>query len=179
LVAQRKQIQSQSLEVSVESKEEREKRLEEERKVQEFVKEETLVLSTVKVEKIDQTSTAFWLPYMQPSAESQPSKSKSTPKCPGSDHPISIKKLTPVIFKKQENECICFICTKTLKNGMSISVIKPCGHVVCSSCLVKFTKNKCPVCEVKVKEVIELAVDGTGFAAAGKAQVVKDTVAFM
>jgi nitric oxide synthase-interacting protein len=129
-----------------------------------FVSQETKVQSSIENQELDQTSTAFWLPYMQPIAEASELKvSKNSPQCPGEhQHNLSLKKLTPVIFSKQENGgCICPVCVKSFKNGVSITILKPCGHAICKGC----TKD--------------LITEGTGFAAGGKALVEKQTVAFM
>jgi nitric oxide synthase-interacting protein len=188
-LAQKKQIDKegqlvQSHNATVETDEQRKKRLEDEKKKQQFIAHESQVLSTIRLEKIDQTSTAFWLPYMAPTAEVGELKvSKTSPQCPGpKGHSISIKKLTKVVFSKQDKGgSICPVCVKTLKNGIKIEIMKPCGHVVCHSCTQKFLKDtkKCPTCEQAVKDTIRLEMEGTGFAAGGKAEVVKETVPFM
>ncbi|WVQ80533.1 hypothetical protein IAT38_002638 [Cryptococcus sp. DSM 104549] len=57
-----------------------------------------------------------------------------------------------------------------------------CGHVVCQTCADTIVKpqGRCSVCEAKVENggVIPLGKEGTGFAAAGGAEVKKATTAF-
>ena len=61
-------------------------------------------------------------------------------------------------------------------------VPKGCGHVMCAGCTTMFNKKsgRCYVCEVKCREkdLVELYVEGTGFAAGGKAEAKKEFVAF-
>ncbi|ORX40196.1 hypothetical protein BD324DRAFT_616743 [Kockovaella imperatae] len=57
-----------------------------------------------------------------------------------------------------------------------------CGHVICKTCadtIVKPTR-RCPVCEATIgsADMVPLGKEGTGFAAAGGAEVKKDTVVF-
>ena len=81
---------------------------------------------------------------------------------------------------------------------------KPCGHVLCRSCVGQFMKPsaadgtvRCFVCDTDVTEkpakeseekkekdkirpgLVELRREGTGFSAGGKNQVKKDTVSFV
>lgn len=95
-------------------------------------------------------------------------------------HPLSLKKLINVKFKKEQSKNICLVCLKTFTNGMGAIVIKPCGDVVCKHCHGKFIKKKheC-VCDKKTEGIIEIQADGTGFTAAGNAEAVKHTPAFM
>jgi nitric oxide synthase-interacting protein len=57
------------------------------------------------------------------------------------------------------------------------SSLQVCGHVVCKTCVDKIVKpgKQCVACDatVKEKDVVELQRDGTGYAAAGKAEAVK------
>ncbi|ODN74410.1 hypothetical protein L202_06813 [Cryptococcus amylolentus CBS 6039] len=57
-----------------------------------------------------------------------------------------------------------------------------CGHVVCSTCTETIVKpqGRCSVCEAKVEEKgrIPLGKEGTGFAAAGGAEIKKNVTAF-
>ncbi|KAK8858470.1 hypothetical protein IAR55_002697 [Kwoniella newhampshirensis] len=57
-----------------------------------------------------------------------------------------------------------------------------CGHVVCQTCSDTIVKpqGRCSVCEAKVEDSgrIPLGKEGTGYAAAGGAEVKKSTIAF-
>eukprot|EP00752_Nemacystus_decipiens_P015673 g13987.t1 len=50
----------------------------------------------------------------------------------------------------------CFICMGSLPNT-GRSIIHPCGHVFCSTCIRKWTKNKarsrCPTCHVEFNTI--------------------------
>jgi nitric oxide synthase-interacting protein len=122
---------------------------------------------------------------MQPSSKlGELKQTKQTPQCFAgpSPHPITVKKLTPVIFTQpNDGSPVCPTCVKTFKAGVSIAVLKTCGHALCKDCTKKFLKKdkKCTVCETKVKDIISIAVEGTGFAAGGKTEAVKTTPAFM
>ncbi|CAG8457413.1 10311_t:CDS:2 [Paraglomus occultum] len=121
--------------------------------------------------------------------------------CTASDpeHPISIKALITTKWTEVEDanskSFVCPSCRRTLTNTIKISreyililagnsdfelvidavispaVMKPCGHVICSSCVDKFVKKskKCFVCDVKCKDkdVIDMSGEGTGFASGG------------
>ncbi|KAI0767548.1 hypothetical protein C8Q74DRAFT_1204412 [Fomes fomentarius] len=84
--------------------------------------------------------------------------------------------------KDDEQTPMCPSCKKQLSNNSLMHLMKPCGHVTCNTCtdtLVKPAKQ-CIVCDVKLadKEIIELAREGTGYAAGGLAETSKKGIAF-
>ncbi|RKP11031.1 hypothetical protein THASP1DRAFT_21358 [Thamnocephalis sphaerospora] len=124
---------------------------------------------------------------------------------PGLAHGIgySLKKLIPVHFassldgKDDEREddtvrtvqerrqaFFCPACSKNLSNTMKMSLSRNCGHVLCSRCMDQFVRKsqRCFVCEKKCKDkdIIQLATEGTGFAAGGgQVEVAKYDTAFL
>lgn len=61
--------------------------------------------------------------------------------------------------------------------------VATCGHVVCGTCVETIVKpgKQCVVCEANIrteKDIVNLAKEGTGFAAAGGAEAKKDFGAF-
>ncbi|WYZ40301.1 hypothetical protein EsH8_IV_000642 [Colletotrichum jinshuiense] len=121
---------------------------------------------------------SFWTPSQTPDADSArkmgggvPPKTKLTPLCPaspdGSQHPYSLKSLTPLNFKEEldpktnSNRRICPSCMKTLGNASQPLLAEKCGHVICRSCAVKFMapvkggdasqqENACYVCDARL-----------------------------
>jgi nitric oxide synthase-interacting protein len=95
--------------------------------------------------------------------------------CPhDQDHPISIKKLIPVIFTVETTapsanngaeQFACPSCRKTLSNSLTLQLPKQCGHVVCEHCTDQFVRNtqRCFVCDGKCKEkdLITLKIEGS------------------
>lgn len=98
---------------------------------------------------------------------------------------------------------ICPACTKGLSNSSRATLAKPCGHVLCKSCVDQFMKPsggepiRCYVCEIDLTEkegsskkegksdkekirpgLVELRREGTGFSAGGSNTVKKDAVTF-
>ena len=88
---------------------------------------------------------------------------KMQPLCPGSTprspHPISLKRLTAVHFSGETNDAdtsklepvssnaantetgsarSCPSCSRALSNASKAVLLKPCGHVLCGSCVDKF-----------------------------------------
>jgi nitric oxide synthase-interacting protein len=140
-------------------------------------------------------------------------KVKTQPTCPSSTednpHPYSLHTLITVNFTEETDsntnkpQRICPACTKGLSNSSRATLAKPCGHVLCKSCVDQFMKPsgsepvRCYVCEADVTEnnhsskkegkaekerirpgLVELRREGTGFSAGGSNQVKKDTVNF-
>ena len=101
-------------------------------------------------------------------------------------HAISLKKLIQVKFNEVEGKKSCPVCLKGLSLGLEISVLKNCGHAICRGCINKFVSTTkedggiCPVCGVKCKykQIINLDIAGTGFAAKGQAEAKRATLAF-
>lgn len=104
---------------------------------------------------------SFWVPAETPSnhfhaAALAPDGKKAQPLCPGSvratAHPLSLKTLIPVVFNEEEPRRddaqrgsdargkvrSCPACSKPLTNASHAVLAKPCGHVVCGSCVEKF-----------------------------------------
>jgi len=113
---------------------------------------------------------SFWVPQLTPAAS--PSLIKSPPKefiCIEGKHPIRLKQLIDVHFtpmretkteKLSTGQYMCPMCQKTLTNVPKISVLKPCGHVMCNACIDLFIKSesKCYVCE-KNLDMIKTLLD--------------------
>ncbi|KAH9934101.1 hypothetical protein B0H21DRAFT_825738 [Amylocystis lapponica] len=88
----------------------------------------------------------------------------------------------PKSSRDEEKNPICPSCKKELSNSTLMHLMKPCGHVVCKTCtdtLVKPSKQ-CIVCDATLadKEIVELAREGTGYAAGGLAETSKRGIAF-
>ncbi|KAI5863238.1 ENOS interacting protein [Durotheca rogersii] len=116
------------------------------------------------------TLPSFWTPSVTPSSNTRHAlheivkKAKSTPMCPGSHedapHPYSLHTLITVNFAEEEEEDpvqsrsragdgdgkkktrarVCPSCKKGLSNASKAMLAKPCGHVVCRSCVDKFMR---------------------------------------
>ncbi|KAJ1332810.1 hypothetical protein BSLG_008439 [Batrachochytrium salamandrivorans] len=140
--------------------------------------------------------TSFWLPSLTPdAAPTAPKVDKSEPLCIAASHPhpVSLKRLIPVIFAQSSSEPSskkdltrpakhCPSCLTSFRNGVKIIVARNCGHALCRSCYVKFMKSchKCVVCDTKCKErdIIDLDIEGTGFSSGGQAEAKKGGPAF-
>ncbi|KAJ2995389.1 hypothetical protein HDV02_000836 [Globomyces sp. JEL0801] len=121
---------------SVETEEQKLARLEEEKKLENFIHQETKMVTMEKAE----SSTKSWPELKQETQAEQLKVSKSTPQ-----------------------------------------FLKPCGDAICKKCIGKFIKaKKCPCCDIKCKEkdVVDLVIEGSGFAGAGTAEAKKFTTAF-
>jgi nitric oxide synthase-interacting protein len=136
-------------------------------------------------------------------------KVKSQPTCPASaqdkPHHYSLHSLITVNFSEETDsnskspQRICPACKKGLTNSSRVTLAKPCGHVLCKSCVDQFMKPtngdlmRCYVCEADLTEkesakkeskekirpgLVELRREGTGFSAGGSNQVKKDAVMF-
>ncbi|KAI8900954.1 hypothetical protein BC833DRAFT_655925 [Globomyces pollinis-pini] len=174
---------------SVETEEQKLARLEEEKKLENFIHQETKMVTMEKAE----SSTKSWVPHYfvpelkQETQAEQLKVSKSTPQCTAGKNPhaISFKKLVAVKFKQHTSGTTtttsCPVCLKSFILGVSISILKPCGDAICKKCIGKFIKaKKCPCCDIKCKEkdVVDLVIEGSGFAGAGTAEAKKFTTAF-
>ncbi|KAK4169296.1 hypothetical protein QBC43DRAFT_307385 [Cladorrhinum sp. PSN259] len=168
-----------------------------------------------------QTLPSFWSPTVTPTSNSSNTlhevkkKTKTQPTCPSSSedkpHYYSLHTLITVHFTEETDSAtkktqrICPACKKALSNSSRATLAKPCGHVLCKSCVDQFMKPssgsepiRCYVCdsdltdkpttksskkEGKEKEkirrgLVELRREGTGFTAGGTTQAKKDTVNF-
>jgi nitric oxide synthase-interacting protein len=131
------------------------------------------------------TLPSFWVPSITPSSNTKNTlhdikkKQKSSPVCPASQenqpHNYSLHTLITVSFTEDEisgtktKQRICPSCKKALSNSSKAVLMKPCGHVLCKSCVDKFmTSGKggdphapqteaekvlCYVCEIDLTEV--------------------------
>ncbi|KAH9821814.1 hypothetical protein DFH28DRAFT_1092692 [Melampsora americana] len=150
----------------------------------------------------------FWLPSLTPSAApTRPGPAPTgqlKPLCRVSNrdgnnraHPVRLTDLVAVQFLAESSadpqsqstsssgatkrKC-CAGCRKGFNKNTKMAVAKPCGHVVCLTCVTTLIKgttpNRCPSCDKEVEETIELEREGTGFAAGGLAEATKFDVAF-
>ncbi|KAI0512774.1 hypothetical protein F5B22DRAFT_292801 [Xylaria bambusicola] len=106
------------------------------------------------------TLPSFWVPTVTPSSNTRDTlhevvkKTKTSPVCPASPedkpHAYSLHSLVTIDFttdkdgdSKSENGKavrICPSCKKGLGNSSKAVLAKPCGHVLCGSCVEKFMK---------------------------------------
>ncbi|CAJ2506833.1 Uu.00g080190.m01.CDS01 [Anthostomella pinea] len=112
------------------------------------------------------TLPSFWTPSITPSSNTNTAlhevakKAKSTPICPASQndkpHTYSLHTLVTVQFTEEEEEeeggktstsssrrkrvRVCPSCKKGLSNASKAMMAKPCGHVMCRSCVDKFMR---------------------------------------
>ncbi|KAI1313762.1 hypothetical protein F5Y03DRAFT_390064 [Xylaria venustula] len=106
------------------------------------------------------TLPSFWVPTVTPSSNTRNTlhevvkKSKASPICPASPedkpHTYSLHALVTVRFAAEEGKeksstgekaaSICPSCKKRLGNSSKAVLAKPCGHVLCGSCVEKFMK---------------------------------------
>ncbi|QRW27059.1 RING finger protein [Rhizoctonia solani] len=146
--------------------------------------------------------SAYWLASETPTAEgNDPEKAKLKDMkvgtlCRASEfgHPLNLKGLIPVKFTIQSNgestsapskdnsECICPSCKKTLNLGVMF-LMRPCSHVLCKTCTdTLVTPNKqCVVCDSALpnpKDIIQLCREGTGYSGGGRAETKKIGVSF-
>ncbi|KAJ3276669.1 hypothetical protein HDV01_004202 [Terramyces sp. JEL0728] len=133
IITQKKEIEREGKAVTlhnqtVETEEERKARVEHERKVQEFISQETQVKSTLETGKKERELKAFWIPQLQPEANPELAKvSKSTPQCVAGKEPhnLSLKKVITVKFTErgegEDMHKICPVCVKSVILGMEMS----------------------------------------------------------
>ncbi|KAH8889315.1 ENOS interacting protein [Thozetella sp. PMI_491] len=97
---------------------------------------------------------SFWVPSVTPSSNKNDTlhdvkkKTKSQPICPAAlednQHYYSLHTLITVKFEEEASDGtkasqnICPACRKALSNGSKAMLAKPCGHVLCKSCVAKF-----------------------------------------
>ncbi|KAK4639301.1 hypothetical protein QC761_707080 [Podospora bellae-mahoneyi] len=168
------------------------------------------------------TLPSFWSPFVTPSSNKNNTlhevkrKTKTQPTCPSSSqdnpHYYSLHTLVTIHFTEETDSStkkttrICPACKKGLTNSSKATLAKPCGHVLCKSCVDQFMKPSsskssepvlCYVCEANLTEfkpskkekegkekekvrpgLVELRREGTGFSAGGANTVKKDTVTF-
>jgi len=81
-----------------------------------------------------------------------------------------------------EPDAICPSCKKDISNATIAYHIRSCHDVVCKACTDALVRpgGQCVVCDQKVKpkDIVELAREGTGYAAGGRAETTKTGVAF-
>lgn len=169
------------------------------------------------------TLPSFWVPSITPSSNTNNTlhtitkKTKVSPVCPSSPidqpHNYSLHTLISVLFTEESigstkaMQRVCPACKKALSNSSKAILAKPCGHVLCKSCVDKFMnvgtggqggiRVRCYVCESdltsmegetdtapkNVKErirpgLVEITSEGTGFASTGTNKIEKEGVAF-
>ncbi|KAI1419468.1 hypothetical protein F5Y12DRAFT_720662 [Xylaria sp. FL1777] len=114
----------------------------------------------IDAEKAAQPSLpSFWVPAVTPSSNTRDilhevvKKIKANPICPASPedkpHTYSLHSLVNVHFSEDDEDKesksgktarICPSCKKGLGNSSKAMLAKPCGHVLCGSCVGKFMK---------------------------------------
>ncbi|KAI0543864.1 hypothetical protein F4679DRAFT_590084 [Xylaria curta] len=106
------------------------------------------------------TLPSFWVPSITPSSNTREAlhevvkKTKTNPICPASPedkpHTYSLHTLVSVHFTNEDSDKqskdgktvrICPSCKKGLSNSSKATLAKPCGHVLCGSCVGKFMKS--------------------------------------
>ncbi len=102
------------------------------------------------------TLPSFWVPSVTPSSNKNDilhdikKKIKSQPVCPASPddkpHFYSLHTLVTINFEEEADsktrvsQRICPACRKALSNSSKATLAKPCGHVLCGSCVNQFMK---------------------------------------
>ncbi|PQE32239.1 Nitric oxide synthase-interacting protein [Rutstroemia sp. NJR-2017a WRK4] len=139
--------------------------LDEEELLRIAMEERTKARKAIDDEKASKTTLpSFWVPSVTPSSNTSNTlhtitkKTKLSPICPASPHdsphPYSLHTLITVHFSEDTNPTnpstsssssesktptrICPSCSKPLTNTSKAMLAKPCGHVVCKSCVTKF-----------------------------------------
>ena len=99
---------------------------------------------------------SFWTPSVTPTSNKNnvlhdvKKKTKTQPVCPASSenqpHYYSLHSLVTVHFTEEKDDKtktttrICPACKKGLSNSSKAMLAKPCGHVLCGSCVGKFMR---------------------------------------
>jgi len=133
-------------------------------------------------EKQSQILPSFWVPSLTPDAKPEIlPKPPKHPVCPQGNHPLRMKELVKVKFdlirekeledpqNLSEQRYECRVCGNTFTNISKATLLKKCGHVFCTSCVNKFSDQRCFNCSVSFssKHLIPLQTGGTGFAGHG------------
>ncbi|KAI7864110.1 hypothetical protein BDF14DRAFT_1837355 [Spinellus fusiger] len=132
-------------------------------------------LAEEKAEAAKAQIGSFWVPSMTPEAAKElaqlakPVQKQAMCTAVKESHPVSIKSLTAVKFQEEDgrnDRHVCPACLKSLSNSTKLSILRNCGHVICTSCVQRFVikSKRCYVCEAKAKEIIDMSPEGTGFA---------------
>ncbi|CAG8951321.1 hypothetical protein HYFRA_00008071 [Hymenoscyphus fraxineus] len=117
--------------------------------------ERTKARKAIDDEKAAKTTLpSFWVPSITPSSNTNSTlhnitkKVKLSPVCPASQedkpHYYSLHGLVTVQFTEEKDtttgttQRICPSCKKVLSNTSKAMLAKPCGHVLCKSCVSKF-----------------------------------------
>jgi len=128
---------------------------------------------------------SFWVPQLTPQAETKLSKPDGTVRCPVTSQPLRMKQLFPVRFtrasddddaaldvaKRASERYICPLTKKALSNINPAAVLRPSGMVISTTCVKKIIKKDMldpftePPTALREKDIIELRVEGTGYAA--------------
>ena len=114
-------------------------------------------LCTLHADQVQASKTtlpSFWVPSITPSSNTHMTlhkiakKAKQSPVCPASPadqpHYYSLHTLITVAFTEEKDTTsgtshrICPSCKKGLSNTSKAMLAKPCGHVLCKSCVSKF-----------------------------------------
>ncbi|KAI9734083.1 MAG: hypothetical protein M1818_007021 [Claussenomyces sp. TS43310] len=110
---------------------------------------------TIDNEKASKTTLpSFWVPSITPSSNTNDTlhditkRAKKAPVCPASSetqpHNYSLHTLITVSFTEEfgadskVTQRVCPSCKKVLSNSSKAVLTKPCGHVLCKSCVDKF-----------------------------------------
>ena len=125
------------------------------RKAEEMHGGEAGATQKAKVHDSGKTEASFWVPGVDSSATNanrskRAKPEKLVPLCPASTpttkHTYSLKNLVTVVFtedrdsKTGETIRICPSCKKGLSNSSRAMLAKPCGHVLCGSCVEQFMR---------------------------------------
>jgi nitric oxide synthase-interacting protein len=117
--------------------------------------ERTKARRAIDEEKASKTTLpSFWVPSITPTSNTNnvlhtiTKKAKVSPVCPSSPidnpHNYSLHTLITVSFTEESSEGtkttqrVCPACKKALSNSSKAMLTKPCGHVLCKSCVEKF-----------------------------------------
>ncbi|KAK4230771.1 hypothetical protein QBC38DRAFT_467805 [Podospora fimiseda] len=122
------------------------------------------------------TLPSFWSPSVVPTSNSSNNlhevkkKTKTQPACPSSSednpHYYSLHTLITVHFTEETDSAtkktqrICPACKKALSNSSKATLAKPCGHVLCKSCVDQFMRPsssageslRCFVCDTDLTD---------------------------